>query len=151
MPCAPRPDKILLAKSNRVCYNFKGIRCRCSSMAECQLPKLNTRVRFPSPAPNVNDPIRFELIVVNCSDQVGSFSPVTLAIQGLQAYPRLRGENIMPSLTSRSWQAGEVGILTFHCSDNFGAMLQAYGLKQYLRANGEIGRASCRERVSKSV
>ena len=25
--------------------------CRCSSMAECQLPKLNTRVRFPSPAP----------------------------------------------------------------------------------------------------
>ena len=24
---------------------------RCSSMAECQLPKLNTRVRFPSPAP----------------------------------------------------------------------------------------------------
>ena len=42
----------------------------------------------------------------------------------------------MPSLTSRSWQAGEVGILTFHCSDNFGAMLQAYGLKQYLRANG---------------
>lgn len=25
-----------------------------------------------------------------------------------------------------------VGILTFHCSDNFGAMLQAYGLKTYL-------------------
>ena len=25
--------------------------CRCSSMAECQLPKLNTGVRFPSPAP----------------------------------------------------------------------------------------------------
>ena len=26
--------------------------CRCSSMAECQLPKLNTGVRFPSPAPS---------------------------------------------------------------------------------------------------
>ena len=26
--------------------------CRCSSMAECQLPKLNTGVRFPSPAPH---------------------------------------------------------------------------------------------------
>ena len=25
--------------------------CRCSSMVECQLPKLNTGVRFPSPAP----------------------------------------------------------------------------------------------------
>lgn len=33
-------------------------------------------------------------------------------------------------------QAGEIGILTFHCSDNFGAMLQAYGLKHYLRKNG---------------
>jgi len=27
----------------------------------------------------------------------------------------------------------DVGILTFHCADNFGAMLQAYGLKTYLR------------------
>ncbi len=35
-----------------------------------------------------------------------------------------------------SWQAGEVGILTFHCSDNYGAMLQAYALKQCLRSNG---------------
>lgn len=32
--------------------------------------------------------------------------------------------------------AGEVGILTFHCSDNFGAMLQAYGLKRFLREHG---------------
>ncbi len=30
----------------------------------------------------------------------------------------------------------EVGILTFHCADNFGAMLQAYGLKTYLRGKG---------------
>lgn len=28
------------------------------------------------------------------------------------------------------------GILTFHCSDNYGAMLQAYGLKQYLCSHG---------------
>ncbi len=27
----------------------------------------------------------------------------------------------------------DVGILTLHCADNFGAMLQAYGLKTYLR------------------
>lgn len=30
----------------------------------------------------------------------------------------------------------EIGILTFHCSDNFGAMLQAYGLKWFLRKHG---------------
>lgn len=30
----------------------------------------------------------------------------------------------------------EVGVLTFHCSDNFGAMLQAYGLKTYLNQQG---------------
>lgn len=33
-------------------------------------------------------------------------------------------------------QAGDVGILTFHCSDNFGAMLQAYALKNHLRSCG---------------
>ena len=32
--------------------------------------------------------------------------------------------------------AHQIGILTFHCSDNFGAMLQAYGLKTYLRQAG---------------
>lgn len=32
--------------------------------------------------------------------------------------------------------ASQIGILTFHCSDNFGAMLQAYGLKTYLRQEG---------------
>lgn len=31
---------------------------------------------------------------------------------------------------------GGTGILTFHCSDNFGAMLQAYGLKTYLLEQG---------------
>lgn len=30
----------------------------------------------------------------------------------------------------------EIGILTFHCSDNFGAMLQAYGLKRCLQDSG---------------
>lgn len=29
-----------------------------------------------------------------------------------------------------------VGIITFHCADNFGAMLQAYGLKKYLCNRG---------------
>ena len=26
----------------------------------------------------------------------------------------------------------QVGIITFHCSNNYGAMLQAYGLKRFL-------------------
>lgn len=30
----------------------------------------------------------------------------------------------------------KTGILTFHCADNYGAMLQAYGLKTYLRQIG---------------
>ncbi len=33
-------------------------------------------------------------------------------------------------------QRADVGIITFHCSDNYGAMLQAYGLKNYLRIRG---------------
>src|SRR6185369_16560067 len=32
-------------------YGISTIRCGCSSMVERQLPKLHTRVRFPSPAP----------------------------------------------------------------------------------------------------
>ena len=31
---------------------WKTMLCRCSSMVECQPSKLNTWVRFPSPAPN---------------------------------------------------------------------------------------------------
>lgn len=30
----------------------------------------------------------------------------------------------------------DAGILTFHCADDYGAMLQAYALKQYLNAHG---------------
>lgn len=30
----------------------------------------------------------------------------------------------------------EVGIITFHCSNNYGAMLQAYGLKRFLQDSG---------------
>lgn len=33
-------------------------------------------------------------------------------------------------------KSADIGILTFHCSDNYGAMLQAYGLKRYLREKG---------------
>lgn len=33
-------------------------------------------------------------------------------------------------------QENKIGILTFHCSNNYGAMLQAYGLKKYLRLKG---------------
>lgn len=33
-------------------------------------------------------------------------------------------------------EKSSVGILTFHCADNYGAMLQACGLKQYLRGRG---------------
>ena len=41
--------------------NSDGVKCRhrgCSSMAERQLPKLHTRVRFPSPAPHPQAPSR---------------------------------------------------------------------------------------------
>ena len=31
-------------------------------------------------------------------------------------------------------EIADVGILTFHCSNNYGAMLQAYGLKRYLQS-----------------
>ncbi len=31
----------------------------------------------------------------------------------------------------------DIGIITFHCSNNYGAMLQAYGLKTFLRRNGK--------------
>ncbi|MCI8834579.1 MAG: glycosyltransferase [Ruminococcus sp.] len=40
------------------------------------------------------------------------------------------------ALVMRRKQAA-IGILTFHCSNNFGAMLQAYGLKTFLRRNGK--------------
>ena len=30
----------------------------------------------------------------------------------------------------------KIGILTFHCAVNFGAVLQAFGLSQYLRSLG---------------
>ena len=47
-------DKFLLAFTWKIWYSMKAFNraCRCSSMAECQLPKLNTRVRCPSPAPS---------------------------------------------------------------------------------------------------
>ncbi len=31
----------------------------------------------------------------------------------------------------------QVGIITFHCSNNYGAMLQAYGLKRFLNGKGD--------------
>lgn len=33
-------------------------------------------------------------------------------------------------------EIAQIGIITFHCSNNYGAMLQAYGLKRFLRDNG---------------
>lgn len=39
----------------------------------------------------------------------------------------------------------DVGILTFHCSDNFGAMLQAYGMKIYLCGSGIRAEIVCYE------
>src|SRR4029453_19000195 len=40
--CAVTPRELL---------GWRAVRCGCSSMVEHQLPKLNTRVRFPSSAP----------------------------------------------------------------------------------------------------
>ena len=49
--------------------------CRCSSMAELQLPKLITRVRFPSSAPKEN-----RALCAPCSllEQMRSQEPVLL-------------------------------------------------------------------------
>lgn len=30
----------------------------------------------------------------------------------------------------------KIGILTFHCAINYGAVLQAYALKEFLKKNG---------------
>jgi len=42
----------------------------------------------------------------------------------------------MEGAAKMSEKKADVGIITFHCSNNFGAMLQAYGLKSYLCGNG---------------
>ena len=61
-----------------------SLRCRCSSMVECQLPKLNTRVRFPSPAPhflrqkffeNRKKCLQFSLKYANISSVVNTTYP----------------------------------------------------------------------------
>lgn len=36
----------------------------------------------------------------------------------------------------KSMEKSRVGVITFHCADNYGAMLQAYGLKHYLCKKG---------------
>ena len=30
----------------------------------------------------------------------------------------------------------KIGIITFHCAHNYGAVLQAYGLKEFLKLSG---------------
>ena len=57
-------------------YN-KGVNCGCSTMVVQQLPKLTTRVRFPSPAPIKKPPIEWWL-----SKLVGDygFEPQTLCV-----------------------------------------------------------------------
>lgn len=42
------------------------------------------------------------------------------------------------SEVGRIMQNNTVGIITFHCSDNYGAILQAYGLKMYLCGQGML-------------
>ena len=50
--------------SRALCYYMERSR-RCSSMAECQLPKLNTGVRFPSPAPEKATSFNLSLFRLN--------------------------------------------------------------------------------------
>src|SRR5580704_10494801 len=49
LSCRPAPSSSCIAVG--FAYH-SGWECGCSSMAEQKLPKLTTRVRFPSPAPN---------------------------------------------------------------------------------------------------
>ena len=67
----------MLAISQGVYYNklHRVEICGCSSMVECQLPKLNTGVRFPSPAPmkkDVPQNLRFATHPFQCSAEVNS-------------------------------------------------------------------------------
>jgi len=52
------PARVVVALCSAAALTRRGtdeVPCGCSSMAEHQLPKLNTRVRFPSSAPLVTD------------------------------------------------------------------------------------------------
>ena len=60
--------------------------CRCSSMAECQLPKLNTRVRFPSPAPKRKD-IRKDVLSFWVPPPKGRLHPSGLKCSGRRSRP----------------------------------------------------------------
>ena len=51
--------------------------CGCNSMAECELPKLNTGVRFPSPAPLQKSPslLGFFVFMGRCGCRALTHSP----------------------------------------------------------------------------
>ncbi len=51
-------------------------------------------------------------------------------LYGLLRVPYLLAQEIFRK--GEEAERADTGILTFHCADNYGAMLQAYGLKQYL-------------------
>jgi hypothetical protein len=65
----------------------KLLECGRSSMAERQLPKLHTRVRFPSPAPRCQQKFSKAIITID----------VTLSLRGrfelCAALPALKAEN----------------------------------------------------------
>lgn len=64
----------------------------------------------------------------------GSCFGCSLLFHGLRKFLYLK--RIFEKKLKPNKANAKVGILTFHCSDNFGAMLQAYGLKTYLCGNG---------------
>ncbi|NBI64457.1 glycosyltransferase [Clostridiales bacterium] len=55
-------------------------------------------------------------------------------LYGLLRKPYILAQKIFRK--EKDEERADTGILTFHCADNYGAMLQAYGLKQYLRDMG---------------
>ena len=55
--CRKKKAAFLLPNVETCAILYQVTTCRCSSMAECQLPKLNTGVRFPSPAPQEKDTV----------------------------------------------------------------------------------------------
>ena len=79
---APFPGgKFLLAILSELCYSRQVVTRRCSSMAECQLPKLNTGVRFPSPAPKRKD-IRKDVLSFWGPPPKGRLHPSVIAMHG---------------------------------------------------------------------
>ena len=76
-------------------------------------------------------------LLLHCGSLCGilyAFTCIVLVRQADGARRRMTGKKAV--YKERGNGNGHVGIITFHCADNYGAMLQAYGLKRHLHNQG---------------